>query len=74
MESNNVTGGYQTAEEVGAHLRLNADTVLGWARQGRIPFVRLSRKIVRFKLADVVAALEASQNVATAEEREEQTE
>ena len=62
MEGNQVETTYSTADEIGARLRLNADTVLAWARQGRIPFVRLSPKVVRFRLADVVAALEAHQD------------
>ena len=49
-----------TAEELGARLRLKPDTVILWARQGRIPVRRLSRKVVRFRLPEVVAALEAA--------------
>jgi excisionase family DNA binding protein len=63
----NEQGDYLTAEEVGARLRLKANTVVAWARRGRIPFLRLSRKIIRFKLADVVAALEDARNSVTPE-------
>jgi excisionase family DNA binding protein len=58
---------YVTAEELGAYLRLKPNTVVAWARQGRIPFQRLSRKIIRFRLADVVAALEICSSIDTAE-------
>ncbi len=32
-------------------------TINAWVREGRIPYIRASRKIVRFVLADVEAAL-----------------
>lgn len=48
-----------TAEELGAQLRLQPATVILWARQRRIPAHRLSRKVIRFRLPEVVAALEA---------------
>ena len=49
-----------TAEELGARIRLKPDTIVSWARQGRIPSLRLSRKVIRFRLTDVVAALEGT--------------
>jgi excisionase family DNA binding protein len=59
---------YVTAEEVGTYLRLKSNTVVAWARQGRIPFYRFSRKIIRYRLADVVAALEICRSPDKAEE------
>ena len=32
-------------------------TVNNWVREGRIPYIRASRKVVRFVLVDVEAAL-----------------
>jgi len=58
---------YLTAEEIGSRLRINADTVLAWARRGRIPHVRISQKIIRFRLTDVVAALETPRDSETTE-------
>jgi excisionase family DNA binding protein len=53
-----------TAEEVADRLRVKPDTIVVWARQGRIPAHRLSRKVIRFRFDDLVAALEceAEQN------------
>jgi excisionase family DNA binding protein len=51
-----------TAAELADRLKVKADTVRAWARQGRIPARRLSHKVVRFNLADVVAALESARS------------
>jgi excisionase family DNA binding protein len=48
-----------TAAELAARLGVKAGTVFSWHRSGRIPARKLSHKIVRFCLAEVVAALEA---------------
>ena len=47
-----------TADEVGQRLRVRPGTVLAWYREGRIPARKLSHKVLRFSLADVLAALE----------------
>jgi excisionase family DNA binding protein len=46
-----------TVAELAKRLRLRPRTVQGWARQGRIPSVKLSSKVVRFDWHDVLAAL-----------------
>ena len=46
-----------TADEIAERLRLRPRTIRQWARRGLIPAVRLSPKVVRFKLAAVVAAM-----------------
>ena len=46
-----------TATELAERLRVKPSTVLDWQRSGRIPSIRLSHKILRFNLGDVVAAL-----------------
>lgn len=51
-------GDLLTAEELGARLRVAPGTILGWARSGHIPAVRMSPKVVRFRLDEVVAALQ----------------
>ena len=47
-----------TAEEVADRIRVRPDTVRIWARRGIIPAVKLSVKVIRFNLGDVLASLE----------------
>lgn len=44
-----------TAEEVGTVLRVRPRAVLGWARAGLIPWVRVGERGVRFRAEDVAA-------------------
>jgi len=46
-----------TADELAEELKVRPETVKRWAREGRIPEVRISPKVRRFVLADVVMAL-----------------
>ena len=46
-----------TATELAEHLRVRPDTVRTWSRQRVIPRIKLSRKVIRYELAAVVAAL-----------------
>jgi len=46
-----------TAEELAGRLGIRPRTVREWARTGRIPEVRLSPKVRRFELAEVIQAL-----------------
>ena len=45
-----------TADELADRLRVSASTVKEWAREGRIPEVRLSRRVRRFNYEEVLAA------------------
>lgn len=45
------------ADEIAAPLGVPAVQVLAWAREGKIPVHRLSRKVIRFNPAEVYAAL-----------------
>lgn len=47
-----------TAKEVAAALRLNEQTVYRLARTGKIPFLRIGTKAIRFDLEQVREALE----------------
>lgn len=47
------------ADQLAERLGVKPATVLVWNRKGIIPSRRLSHKVLRFDLADVVAALEA---------------
>lgn len=46
-----------TAAEVAAHLGVRPSTVKAWARDGMIPCVRPTQRVIRFSLARVLAAL-----------------
>jgi len=46
-----------TAKELAARLRVSPETVREWARLGRIPALRLSRKAYRYDLQAVLLAL-----------------
>lgn len=45
------------AQEVASRLGVSAVTVRIWARQGRIPSIRISAKVVRFVWDEVLAAI-----------------
>ena len=46
-----------TTAQLADRLGVRPSTVLDWQRKGRIPSRRLSPKVLRFDLADVLAAL-----------------
>ena len=46
-----------TSKELAAELKVSPSTIVQWARQGRIPQVKINAKIRRFILADVIEAL-----------------
>jgi hypothetical protein len=46
-----------TADQLAERLHIRPRTVKTWARQGRIPTMRLSPKVVRFDWVSVLAAL-----------------
>jgi hypothetical protein len=48
-----------TAKDLAPRYGLAPSTITLWARQGRIPCRRLSRKSIRFSIHDVDAALPA---------------
>ena len=58
MEASNQ---WVTAKELATRLRVTPDTVKSWSREGRIPSVRVSAKVLRFNLAEVVAAIRAKE-------------
>jgi excisionase family DNA binding protein len=51
-----------TARSIAEATSLEPETILQLARENRIPAYRLGRKIVRFRLSEVLGALEASRN------------
>jgi excisionase family DNA binding protein len=46
-----------TVEQLADRLHIRPRTVQAWARQGRIPTVKLSPKVVRFDWLEVLATL-----------------
>lgn len=46
-----------TADEVADRLQLRPSTIRRWARDGRIPAVRVTAKVVRYDLAEVLRAI-----------------
>jgi excisionase family DNA binding protein len=56
-----------TAAELARRLAVKPSTILEWQRSGRIPSLRLSHKVRRFILSEVIAALRhrSSAEVAT---------
>lgn len=48
-----------TADELAGRLHLRPSTIKRWAREGRIPSVRPSPKVVRYDLAAVVEKIKA---------------
>jgi excisionase family DNA binding protein len=49
------------AAELAERLGVKPGTVLAWHRDGRIPSRKLTRKVLRFNLPEVLAALDARQ-------------
>lgn len=49
-----------TAEELADRLKVSPRTVKEWARAGRIPEVRLSAKVRRFLLTEVIRVMPKS--------------
>lgn len=50
-----------TADELAERLRVRPSTVRRWYRDGRIPAVRLTPKVIRFDYVSVVEALQGEE-------------
>lgn len=46
-----------TAAELAARLTVKPATILGWYRAGKIPGRKLSHKVIRFSLPEVISAM-----------------
>jgi predicted site-specific integrase-resolvase len=46
-----------TSNELGERLRLRPDTIKRWTREGLIPCLKLSGKVIRYDFEDVVKAI-----------------
>jgi hypothetical protein len=49
-----------SAHELAQALHVLPATVAHWRREGLIPYVRFSRRVVRYRIRDVLAAFERS--------------
>ena len=58
------TGELLTAEELAERLRVQPATIRVWAREGRIPRLRISAKVIRFDPIAVVEVLRQRQKSA----------
>jgi excisionase family DNA binding protein len=56
-----VTHSLVDAGTVAEAIGIRASTVRRWAKEGRIPAVRLSSRLIRFELDQVLAAMDRSQ-------------
>ena len=52
-----------TAFQLADHLRVEEGTVKKWARQGKIPRVKLGYNCIRYRMSSVVKALVAADRV-----------
>ena len=50
--------GLLTPQQLGEILHLRPEVVVRYAREGKLPHLRLSNKMIRFRLNEVVEALE----------------
>jgi excisionase family DNA binding protein len=56
-----------TTAELAKRLKVTPDTVREWTRRGSIPGIRLSAKVIRYDLRQVLAAIAKAQGVSRAE-------
>lgn len=56
-----------TAEEIAQELNVSPSTVTEWGRQGKIPRVKISRKIIRYDKDNTLLVL--SQGLGTKDDR-----
>jgi excisionase family DNA binding protein len=59
-----------TAEQLAVQLGVKPRTVKAWLQAGLIPATRLTAKVIRYDLNDVVAALKESQDAKGANDAE----
>ena len=52
-----------TANELAARLKLKPETIRVWAREGRIPSIRPTQKILRFDLQKVLQAISSERRL-----------
>ena len=53
-----------TAAEMAARLRIKPTTLQEWAREGRVPCIRITPKVIRFDAEAVILSLSAQKPAA----------
>ncbi len=53
-----------TAEELAARLKVRPTTIREWGRDGRIPTVRITQKVIRYDADAVMRSLQDQQGTA----------
>lgn len=56
-----------TAAEMAARLRIKPTTLQEWAREGRVPSVRITPKVIRFDADAVILSLSGDKRPASAQ-------
>ncbi len=56
-----------TADELAERLRVRPATIRLWAREGRIPRIRISGKVIRFDVSAVIDLLQTNEKALTSE-------
>lgn len=51
-----------SSKEVAKRLGVCTETVRRWAKDGTLPYVRIGKRLMRFKLADVINLEAGAQN------------
>ena len=51
---------YETAGQIAKRLAVGAATVRNWARDGKIPALKMGHKTYRYQFADVIEALRSN--------------
>ncbi|MEO6392681.1 MAG: helix-turn-helix domain-containing protein [Pyrinomonadaceae bacterium] len=62
---------YLTARQLAEVLQIGESTVMRLARAGRIPSIRLTPRLIRFRLASVRSALEKENRIRQADDEPE---
>jgi excisionase family DNA binding protein len=60
MSRADVSSDLLTTREVAALARVSTVTVVRWANDGRLPVIRVSERVLRFRRSDVEALLAVS--------------
>ena len=51
-----------SSQVVARHFNVTVETVNRWVREGKVPHMKPSRKVIRFRLDDVIRHVERSTN------------
>ena len=46
-----------SSDEIASHFGVTVGTVNAWVREDRIPYIRVSRRVIRFRISEVERAV-----------------